>query len=277
LKTSDIAIPVVLGFSDISIEVASDCSVIIYVDADKAGVAEANELIRQLTSTLVEKPPVWLHEYIPSYNSLFIEFDLDSIDHMAVKNFCDTLVDNTLVDRANHISNRLFDSNHDAKGNNAFLTTKIHRIPVCYGLNSEYSDLRKVAQVKGVSEAAIIALHCSRVYQVYATGFLPGFAYLGELPLALSQPRLDKPRLKVPAGAVAIADQQTAVYPVESPGGWHILGFTPILLLSDDVGIAPLLRAGDLVQFYPITKEDYVEWAAPHCTKISLQRMDSDK
>jgi KipI family sensor histidine kinase inhibitor len=268
LKTSN-SIAFGLDVLDIRVEIASDCSLIIYVDAEKAGVANANELIRQLTKNVVDEPPFWLREYIPSYNTLLLEFDLDSTDHIAVKLYCNELIKRVTASNKTDACDVIL--NQNIRLSACPRKTNMHRIPVCYELSSLDSDLSKVAMSKNLTEDIIVKLHCSVRYRVYATGFLPGFAYLGELPLELSQPRLDSPRLKVPAGAVAIADQQTAIYPLESPGGWHILGFTPISLLSDELGIEPLLRAGDSVEFYPITKAAYFGWPTPHCKKISLQ------
>jgi KipI family sensor histidine kinase inhibitor len=261
VKTSSENNSAALELSDVSIEIASDCCLIVCANTQKASLAIANNFIRYLTQYLVESAPLWLREYIPSYNSLLIEFDLDKTDHMAVKQDCQSYIAKMLElmkhDAAVSISN-------DATKNTANVSqANLHRIPVCYELDSDSSDLCRVAQSKNMTKDAVIKLHCSRSYQVYATGFLPGFAYLGELAIELTQPRLDVPRLKVPAGAVAIADQQTAIYPVESPGGWHILGFTPIALLSDELGIEPLLKTGDTVEFYPITQEAYSHWPEP--------------
>jgi inhibitor of KinA len=91
-------------------------------------------------------------------------------------------------------------------------------------------------------------------------GFMPGFPYMGELPDALITPRLKTPRLSVPAGSVAIAQKQTGIYPVESPGGWQILGRTPVKLFNSEKEPPALLRMGNLVQFYPIGEKEFHEW-----------------
>jgi inhibitor of KinA len=91
-------------------------------------------------------------------------------------------------------------------------------------------------------------------------GFMPGFPYMGELPDALITPRLKTPRLSVPAGSVAIAQKQTGIYPVESPGGWQILGRTPVKLFNPEKEPPALLRMGDLVQFRPISEKEFHEW-----------------
>ena len=125
---------------------------------------------------------------------------------------------------------------------------RLHRIPVDYSLESGL-DLAKVAQVKGVSIEQIIAWHSAVEYQVMAVGFSPAFAYLGALRPELAMPRLAEPRLSVPAGSVAIADRQTAIYPVESPGGWHILGRTALDLSLANPENLTRFKVGDWVRF----------------------------
>jgi KipI family sensor histidine kinase inhibitor len=129
-----------------------------------------------------------------------------------------------------------------------------HRvIPVLY----DGSDLGMVSSRLGLDIADVIALHASMVYTVFAIGFLQGFPYAGYLPRALSGlPRRDEPRLSVPAGTVAIAGRQTGIYPRESPGGWHILGRTPLLIADADSGYFPI-RAGDRIQFEPIDLREF--------------------
>jgi len=107
----------------------------------------------------------------------------------------------------------------------SFPDPKLTKIPVLYGGNFG-PDLEKVAEYLHLTSEEVILLHCSKPYFIYMIGFMPGFPYMGELPDALITPRLKTPRLSVPAGSVAIAQKQTGIYPVESPGGWHILGRT---------------------------------------------------
>src|SRR5262249_27926627 len=104
-------------------------------------------------------------------------------------------------------------------------------IPVCYG--AEYGpDLEEVGRLCGITPAQVSELHAATVYRVYFLGFVPGFAYLGELPGALVTPRLASPRRKVPAGSVGIAGNQTGVYPFATPGGWRLLGRTPLAMFQ---------------------------------------------
>ena len=137
------------------------------------------------------------------------------------------------------------------------ITTGAHvRIPVCYGAGCG-ADLPDVAAFAGTTEADVIRIHSARAYRVFMIGFVPGFAYMGVVDDAIAMPRLATPRVRVPAGSVGIAGKQTGVYPAATPGGWRLIGRTPISLF--DAGrVAPAaLHAGDTVEFYPMARDDY--------------------
>jgi KipI family sensor histidine kinase inhibitor len=140
-----------------------------------------------------------------------------------------------------------------------FPDPKLTRIPVIYG-GPLGPDLESVAKYHGISSEEVIRLHCSKPYFIYMIGFMPGFPYMGELPETLVTPRLKTPRLSVPAGSVAIAQKQTGIYSMESPGGWQILGRTPVRLFDPEKEPPSLLQMGDLVQFYPISEKEFHEW-----------------
>ena len=125
---------------------------------------------------------------------------------------------------------------------------RLLEIPVTYG-GVHGPDLEAVAARCGISKERFITLHSQAVYRVYCLGFQPGFAYLGGLDPALEVPRLDSPRLSVPAGSVAIAGSQTAVYPTNSPGGWHIIGHTETRMFDPQSEYPSLLLPGDSVRF----------------------------
>jgi KipI family sensor histidine kinase inhibitor len=129
--------------------------------------------------------------------------------------------------------------------------TRIWHLPVLYG-GEAGPDLDTVAAEVGLGAAELIALHAGTVYHVYVQGFLPGFAYLGDLPEKLELPRLETPRVRVPAGSVAIAQRMTGVYPVESPGGWRLLGNTPLRFFDPAKTPPTLLAPGDGVRFVPV-------------------------
>jgi inhibitor of KinA len=130
-------------------------------------------------------------------------------------------------------------------------TGRLWRIPFC--AEGEYApDLAEVARLAGLTTDEVVARHSAVRYHVYMLGFLPGFAYLGDLPAELGLPRRADPRLRVPAGSIAIATSLTAIYPFESPGGWHLIGTTPFRLFDSAAPRPALLAAGDAVEFEPI-------------------------
>jgi len=129
-------------------------------------------------------------------------------------------------------------------------------IPVCYG--GEYGpDLTFVAQHTGLPEEEVVRIHTSRTYRVYMLGFLPGFPYLGGMDERIATPRLETPRTRIPAGSVGIAGCQTGFYPMESPGGWRIIGRTPIKAFDPFSDTPFLLSPGDFVQFKSIGETEY--------------------
>ena len=124
-------------------------------------------------------------------------------------------------------------------------------IPVRYG-GSGGPDLAAVAAHAGCSESEVIARHAQRTYRVYMLGFVPGFAYMGRVDPSIAAPRHRVPRERVPAGSVGIAGLQTGVYPVDSPGGWQLIGHTTAVMFDARRDRPSLLAAGDLVQFVPV-------------------------
>jgi inhibitor of KinA len=133
------------------------------------------------------------------------------------------------------------------------------RLPVCYG-GITGPDLDKVARDKGISPEEVVALHSARIYRVYMLGFLPGFCYLGKLDERLEMPRKLTP-VPVVAGSLGIVGNQTGVYPFNSPGGWQIIGFTPVKFFDPGADTPVRLKIGDHVQFYPVTREELSGYA----------------
>lgn len=133
---------------------------------------------------------------------------------------------------------------------------RLLEIPVCYG--GEFGgDLDVVAQHHGLSAAEVIAIHAGGEYFVQMLGFAPGFPYLGGMAESIATPRRATPRIKVPAGSVGIAGAQTGIYPFETPGGWQLIGRTPLLLFRPQDDPPTLLQTGDRVRFEPITPEEF--------------------
>ena len=133
-------------------------------------------------------------------------------------------------------------------------------IPVCYD-PSLGIDLPWVSSHLNLSLEEIISLHTSVVYRVYMIGFIPGFPYMGTLPEQLAVPRKQTPSMKIPAGSVAIAGKQTGIYPAEVPGGWQVIGRTPLRMFDPTKSPCSFLNAGDIVQFKPITLETFNQYS----------------
>jgi len=129
------------------------------------------------------------------------------------------------------------------------------KIPVCYDTFFA-TDLESLAESKGMSSEDVVQLHLLKQYRVYMLGFLPGFAYLGQVDDKLATPRKPQP-VEVAAGSIGIAGHQTGIYPMVSPGGWHIIGRTPVHLFDSDKENPALLKPGDSVQFFSITLHEF--------------------
>lgn len=147
---------------------------------------------------------------------------------------------------------------------------KVLEIPVYYGEDMAW-DIESAAKTLKLSVDSLIQLHTQSTFQAYALGFTPGFCYLGTLPKTLHLPRKATPRTKIPAGAVAIAEQQTAIYPSESPGGWHIIGRTPIPLFQlSSTDFIPTLPVGTSVKFKQISKAEFLRLSQEHCNQKAI-------
>jgi len=197
---------------------------------------EVNEKVRRMAFAIHEEAIEGIVETIPTYRSLLIIY----------KPLILSVAD--LKKRLERIEEGLRDI--------PFSESRVTRIPVVYG-GGYGPDLDYVAQYHQISPEEVIRLHCSKPYLIYLIGFVPGFPYMGKLPEALVTPRLKTPRLSVPAGSVAIAQTQTGIYPMESPGGWQLIGRTPVKLFAPEREPPSLLRMGDLVQFYPIGEDEF--------------------
>ncbi len=142
-------------------------------------------------------------------------------------------------------------------------TRTTHRIPVCYG-DELGPDLVGIAERAGLAPSDVITLHASVIYHVYMLGFSPGFPYLGTVPDLIAAPRLPTPRKQVAAGSVGVAGNQTGIYPQASPGGWRIIGRTPVRLFDLTRPQPFLVAAGDQVQFIPIDLEEFRNLFSEH-------------
>jgi inhibitor of KinA len=215
---------------------ASDQSMLIYVGEEIA--LPTHEHILKLLRLLQKEAPVWLRNVQPAYCSLLLTFDASRVDPAEIEA---TLY--RLEQRA--------ESARSPKPRSV-------EIPVCY--DQEFApDLDDVAKAHGLNPNQVIRLHSSCTYHAYFLGFAPGFAYLGELPEEIAMPRLEIPRKKVPAGSVGIAGKQTAVYPFATPGGWRLIGRTPLTLFRANRKPMELISIGDQVRFRSISRKVFSE------------------
>jgi inhibitor of KinA len=221
---------------------ASDQSLLITFGSEIS--LDAHQRVMKLLRLLQLEPIASVRNLHPAYSSLLVKFDGLRISH----------------DEVEAILREYLARLEEVK----LPEPRRVEIPVCYG--GEYGpDLAGVCALHGISPAQAVELHSSATYLVYFLGFVPGFAYLGELPEALVTPRLATPRRIVPAGSVGIAGNQTGVYPFATPGGWRVIGRTSVAMFRADREGLSLLSIGDRVRFAPISAERFValekEWA----------------
>lgn len=200
---------------------------------------DVNQKVRELFIGLDQQAIGGFIELVPSYRSLMVVYDPLKISLQELKaHISDTAVQ---LDKLE------------------LTPPKTIEIPVVYG--EKYGpDLEWVAQYHSMSADEVVRLHTQPTYRVYLVGFMPGYPYLGEVPDALSTPRRKTPRTHVPRGSVGIAQKQSGIYPVESPGGWQIIGRTPINLFDPQRQPPSMLEMGDFVKFYPIAEEEMEKW-----------------
>lgn len=234
--------------SGVHFKVASDQSLVVYFDAASAKnesqtpapqiAIENHEQVRRLLRLLELEPIPGLRNLHPAYSSLLIKFDAVKLQHSQLEEIL-----RGYIGRMKKLE---------------LPAPRVVEIPVCYG--GEYGpDLHEVAKLHGLTENAAIELHASQAYRVYFLGFAPGFAYLGELPDELVTPRLPTPRKSVPAGSLGIAGKQTGVYPISTPGGWRLLGRTPVAMFRPDRTPMSVLSIGDRVRFVPISRDQFAK------------------
>jgi inhibitor of KinA len=197
---------------------------------------EINRKIRGLVLALEAKHLRGVREYIPTYRSLLVQYDPAEI------------LFNELIEQIRQIESQLEGT--------TIPEAKIVEIPVTYG--GEFGpDIEFVAKHNNLCQEEVITLHTGRDYLVYMLGFTPGFCYLGGMSERLETPRLTSPRTRIPAGSVGIAGKQTGIYPIDSPGGWQLIGRTPLRLFDPTRASVVLIEAGDYVRFTQIDEQEY--------------------
>ena len=223
------------------IEVAGENSLIVYFSGQPS--AWVSEAIASTLGNLKIALPDQLIDLIPSYASLLVIYNPLLTDHYAVRKAI-------LLATNQSASNKV--ANKSSQGGRCV------ELPVFYSVHSG-PDLALLANNAGLSIEQVITLHQQTEYRVYAIGFAPGFAYLGEVDKKISAPRLATPRQKVPKGAVAIADRQTAVYPAPSQGGWNLIGLCQIPMFDTASDPSMPVSVGDTVRFKAIDRERFLQ------------------
>lgn len=215
------------------------------------GIDEAtHRKVGALTAYLEEHPFVGMIECVPAFASAAIHYDPVAVKKSRVSS---ESIHATIYET---VCSRLQLLLSAAELSSADTDRRTIEIPVCYG--GEFGpDLSFVAAHNGLSEEEVVAIHTSGSYLVYMLGFAPGFPYLGGMSERIAAPRRQSPRTVIPEGSVGIAGGQTGVYPVATPGGWQLIGRTPLELFRPHKAVPSLLRSGDSVSFKPITKEEY--------------------
>ncbi|MEO6874012.1 MAG: 5-oxoprolinase subunit PxpB [Opitutaceae bacterium] len=215
-----------------------------------AGIdAAALPRVRALTALLGADRPEGIVDVVPAYATVTVFYEAGRLAARGLRPY--ETVCKFITDRA-----RRLDAEAKKKPAKASRTMEI---PVCYG-GEHGPDLEEVARHCGLRPSDVISKHRGADYLVHAIGFSPGFPYLGGLPDKLRTPRRASPRLTVPAGSVGIGGAQTGIYPQTTPGGWQIIGRTPLALFRPDEAEPALLRIGDKVKFRVLTVEEFAQW-----------------
>jgi inhibitor of KinA len=216
---------------------AGDSAVIAEFDARIDPVINARAIA--LADALQRANLPGVRDIVPTYRSVAVYFDPLRTDYDALL--------------------QLLQTGAEAKGNATGADRDVIRIPVCYG--GEFGpDLEAVAAFAKASAGDVVAIHAAATYRVFMVGFVAGFAYLGTVSERIAMPRHATPRVRVPLGSVGIAGVQTGIYPAETPGGWRLIGRTPLKPFDPDRAEPFLMRAGDAVQFYAISRTEYDAW-----------------
>ncbi|MDD3218849.1 MAG: 5-oxoprolinase subunit PxpB [Lachnospiraceae bacterium] len=219
---------------DIRILTAGDSAILLEFGNEIS--PDINRRITNLVQLMKEQHVEGVVDVIPAFCSLLVSYDPRIITYEEIKTRMEQLL---RVDTASEENEK-----------------RVIEIPVCYG--GEYGpDMDTVAKHANMTPKEVIALHSSKDYLIYMLGFLPGFSYLGGLDERLHTPRLANPRIKISAGSVGIGGSQTGIYPLDSPGGWQLIGMTPVKTYDPDREVPILFEAGDYIRFVPVDEAEY--------------------
>lgn len=215
------------------LQAGESCLVIEFADEISR---EANDAVMNLRHWLKNQKRVPIVECLPTYRSLAVYFNPLTVSKKQI-------IDEVL--NAVKSSSEAQSSSH-----------KVISIPVCYG--GEYGpDIDNVAEHAGISVEEVIKRHTTPVCHCYMIGFVPGFAYLGGMDESIATPRLQNPRTVIKGGSVGIAGKQTGIYPIDSPGGWQLIGRTPLRLFTPEASCPTLIDSGYGVRFVPVSEDEY--------------------
>ena len=218
-----------------TISPVGDCA--ISIDFGQVIDPKINRHIRQTIERIQELKLDGITELVPTYCALLIQYDAMLYSYSDICNLMEPLLEASATDDANE-------------------RVTVVEIPTVYG--GEFGpDLGFVASHNNLSEDEVVSIHSGTDYLVYMLGFIPGFTYLGGMDPRIATPRLSSPRTLIPAGSVGIAGEQTGTYPSDSPGGWQIIGRTPVTMYDMSKEQAALLSAGDYVRYVPIDEAEY--------------------
>ncbi|NBI28089.1 5-oxoprolinase subunit PxpB [Chengkuizengella marina] len=212
------------------------------------------ELVRNFSKSLEQNPITGTIEIVPTFTTVTIYYDPQTV----IKTTQAELKSSNQLNQSAYktILAIMQDRISKMKKNRADIEYRTIKIPVCY--EGEFApDLKFVAKYNQLSKEEVIQNHIEGEYLVYMLGFAPGFPYMGGMSTKISTPRRNQPRALVSAGSVGIAGEQTGIYSLDSPGGWQIIGRTPLKLFQPEQESPTLLQAGDRIRFYSISTEEY--------------------
>ncbi|MCM0612900.1 5-oxoprolinase subunit PxpB [Marinobacter sediminum] len=201
---------------------------------------ESARLVKLATESIHRSMADVVTDLVPSYTSILVSYDLEKVDRFGIVRMLSAATDQ--ISDAAPVDD----------------SSRIVELPVYYGPEVGL-DQDAVCEYSGLSAEEVIKIHSQQVYQVYAIGFAPGFAYLGSTDERIAIPRKSTPRLKVPTGSVGLAGTQTAIYPSSTPGGWQIIGRTPQKMIDWDSESLALVQVGDQVRFRAIDRQEFID------------------